>query len=73
MSNLLHVTLKDPQNSGFTWREFYCPACLEKKRAASTWLVFLKQVPVTPEYLSGFYPPLVNEPVCRDCGLLFRR
>ena len=73
MGNLLHVTIKDPENSGYTWREFYCTACLQKKRATSTCLTFLKQIPVTPKYLSGFYPPLVNEPVCRGCGLLFRR
>ena len=53
MSNLFHVTMKEPENS--------------------TWLVFLKHVRVTPQYLSRLYPPLVNEPVCADCGILFRR
>ena len=73
MGNLIHATIRYPDNSGYTWREFYCPDCLEKKRSISTWLTFLKQVHVTPKYLSRLYPPLVNEPVCAGCGCLFRR
>lgn len=73
MSNLFHVTMKDPENSGYTWRKFYCPYCMDKKQEVSTWLMFLKRIRVTPLYLSRLYPPLVNEPVCADCGILFRR
>jgi hypothetical protein len=73
MSNLFHVTMKEPENSGYSWRGFYCAYCMDNKRAVSTWLVFLKHVRVTPQYLSRLYPPLVNEPVCADCGILFRR
>ena len=73
MGNLLHATIKDPANSGYTWREFYCPACMKQKQATSTRLTFMKQVPVTPKYLSRMYPPVVDEPVCRGCGRLFRR
>ena len=72
MENLFHATLRDPENSGYTWREFYCVACLERKRAESTWLIFLKEIPVTPKHLSRLYPPLVNEPVCAECSCLFR-
>ena len=72
MGNLVHVTIKAPDNSGYTWCEFYCPTCLEKKRVTSQWLEFLKQSPVTPKYLSRLYPPLVNEPECAECKLLFR-
>lgn len=73
MSNLFHVTMKDPENSGYTWREFYCSSCVDKKQSVSTWLQFLDRTHVTPQYLSRLYPPLVNEPVCADCGILFRR
>jgi hypothetical protein len=27
---IFHVVLKDHENSGFIWDDFYCPACLEK-------------------------------------------
>lgn len=72
MSNLFHLTITEPENSGYTWREFYCPCCMDKKKAVSTWLTFLKLVRVTPQYLSRLYPPLVNEPVCADCSIMFR-
>ena len=73
MSALLHVIFKDPENSGYVWDEFYCPECLEKKLAISTWLEVIRQTKVTPKYLSEFYLPLVNEPVCDECRSVFTR
>lgn len=72
MSKLLHVTLKDPTNSGYIWREFYCPDCLEKKLESFAWMKVIRRVNATPKHLSTIYPQLVNEPYCRDCGSIFR-
>jgi hypothetical protein len=30
MADLYHVVLKDQENSGYVWDEFFCPTCLEK-------------------------------------------
>jgi hypothetical protein len=73
MKILLHVVIKDHENSGYVWDEFYCPDCLYRKVKASNCLEVLSQAIVTPRYLSGIYPQLANEPVCDKCGLIFRR
>ncbi|WP_435549744.1 hypothetical protein [Desulfobacterium sp. N47] len=73
MSALLHVTIKDIDNSGYVWDVFYCPDCLEKMLTSSTWLEVIRQVKVTPQYLSHLYPQLVNEPVCDKCHSVFKR
>jgi hypothetical protein len=73
MKILLHVVMKDHENSGYVWDEFYCPDCLDRKVKTSNSLEVLRQAIVTPRYLSGLYPQLVNEPVCDNCGLIFPR
>ena len=73
MKVLLHVVIKDHENSGYVWDEFYCPDCLEKWMMTTTSLEILRRVITTPQYLSCLYPQLVNEPVCDKCGLIFRR
>ena len=73
MKILLHVVIKDHENSGYVWDEFYCPGCLDRKVKTSNCLEVLRQATVTPRYLSGIYPQLVNEPVCDKCGLIFPR
>ncbi len=73
MSELLHVVIKDRDNSGFVWDDFFCQECIGRLLKACNWLVILKGARTTPQYLMKFYPPLVNEPVCRDCGKVFRR
>ena len=72
MSVLLHLTVKDPENSGHVWNDFYCPDCLERMLASSR-LEVIRQEKVTPQHLSRLYPPLVNEPVCDECGSVFVR
>ena len=47
MSVLLHVVIKDNENSGYVWDEFYCPDCLEKWIATTSSLEILRQV-ITP-------------------------
>ena len=71
MSNLVHVVIKDHENSGYVWDDFYCPACLENWVMKFDNLEILRQATVTPQYLSRLYPPLVNEPECRRCRVLF--
>jgi len=73
VSNLVHVVIKDHENSGYVWDEFYCPTCLDRWVIQHDNLEILRQATATPQYLSRLYPPLVNEPVCRECGVLFRR
>lgn len=73
MSNLVHVVIKDHENSGYVWDDFYCPSCLYRWVIRHDNLKILRQATVTPQYLSRLYPPLVNEPACRECGKLFRR
>ena len=73
MKVLLHVVIKDHENSGYVWDEFYCPECLSWMVKANKCLEVLRQTMVTPRYLSGLYPQLVNEPVCDKCGLIFPR
>jgi hypothetical protein len=73
MSNLVHVVIKDHENSGYVWDDFYCLACLDRRVIQHDNLEILRQAIATPQHLSRLYPPLVNEPVCRECGLVFRR
>jgi len=68
---MFHVVVKDYENSGFVWDAFYCQACLEKNIATAKHLEILQQHTVTPEHLSRIYPPLVDEPVCENCGTIF--
>jgi hypothetical protein len=72
MKVLLHVVIKDHENSGYVWDEFYCPDCLCRMVKANNCLEVLSQTIATPRYLSGLYPQLVNEPVCDKCGLIFQ-
>ena len=71
MSELLHVVIKDHENSGYVWDDFFCPECLGRLLKACNWLEILKRSGLTPQYLSRLYPPLVNEPVCVECDLVF--
>ena len=71
MADLYHVVLKDHENSGYVWDEFFCPICLEKWVTKSDHLEILCQTIASPQYLSRVYPPLVNEPYCRECGVIF--
>jgi hypothetical protein len=73
MSVLLHVVIKDHQNSGYSWDEFYCPECLDRMLNSCAGLEILNRSSITPQYLSRLYPPLVNEPVCVECDLVFER
>jgi len=73
MKILSNVIMKDHENSGYVWDEFYCPDCLNRKANANNYLAVLRQAIVTPRYLSGIYPQLVNEPVCDMCGHIFQR
>jgi len=71
VSELLHVVIKDPENSGYVWDEFFCPECLGRLSKACGHLEVLRRSITTPQYLMRLYPQIVNEPVCRDCGKLF--
>ena len=71
MSVLLHVVIKDAENSGFVRDEFFCPECLARLLKACSHLAILKGSKTTPQYLMRLFPPLLNEPSCRDCGKLF--
>ena len=71
MTVLFHVVLKDHENSGFVWDDFYCPACLEERVAHAEHLEVLQKHLTTPKHLSRLFPPIVNEPVCAGCGLVF--
>ena len=73
MSELLHVVIKDPENSGYIWDDFFCPECIGRLLRACSHLEVLRISITTPRYLMRLYPPLVNEPGCRDCGKLFMR
>jgi len=73
MSVLLHVVIKDHENSGYVWDEFFCPECLDRMLKACGSLEVLKRSITTPQYLSRLYPQIVNEPVCRECSKLFVR
>ena len=73
MSELLHVFIKDHENSGYVWDEFFCSCCLGRLLKACSWLEILKRSITTPQYLMRLYPQIVNEPSCRDCGKLFMR
>ena len=72
MSNLFHVVVKDHENSGYVYDEFYCSPCLENWVRQFDNLEILRQTTATPQHLSRIYPPLVNEPVCAVCLVLFR-
>ncbi len=71
MSELLHVVIKDHENSGYVWDEFYCRQCFDRKFDNAANLEVLKKAKLTPLYLSRMYPQVVNEPVCRECGEFF--
>jgi hypothetical protein len=58
MADLYHVVLKDHENSGYVWDEFFCPTCLEKWVTKSNHLEILCQTMASPQYLSRVYPPL---------------
>ena len=73
MSELLHVVIKDHENSGYVWDEFFCPGCLGRLLKACNWLEILKWSIITPQHLSRLYPQIVNEPACKECGKLFVR
>ena len=73
MSTLFHVVVKDHENSGFVYDEFYCQECLDAWVIRFEFKEILRRSIVTPKYLSRLYPQLINEPTCRECGLLFRR
>ena len=70
--NLLHVVIKDHENSGFVYDEFYCPDCLKDWVMKFEEKEILRREITTPQWLSRLYPPLVNEPHCDRCGLMFR-
>ena len=70
--NLLNVVIKDHDNSGFVYDEFYCLECLKDWVLKFDCLEILRREKVTPQHLSRLYPPLVNEPHCDRCGLMFR-
>jgi len=69
--NLLHVVIKDHDNFGFVYDEFYCPDCLKDWVMKFEEKEILRRKITTPKYLSRLYPPLVNEPHCDRCGLRF--
>ena len=71
MSELLHVVIKDHENSGYVCDNFFCPECLGKLLNSCSILEVLRRSITTPQYLSRLYPQIVNEPVCRECGKLF--
>lgn len=71
MADMYHVVLKDYENAGYIWDEFFCSECLKCSVTKSEHLEILKQVVATPKYLSRIYPPLVNEPHCCKCGRMF--
>jgi hypothetical protein len=71
MFNLYHVVLKSHENSGYVWDEFYCPDCLMDFIMKFEHLEILRRTMATPKYLSRLYPPLVNKPQCRECGVIF--
>ena len=73
MSKLLHVVIKDHENSGYVWDEFFCPECFDRMLNACSSLEILKKSRTTPQYLSRLYPQIVNEPACKECGKLFVR
>lgn len=72
MSVLLHAVIKDWDNSGLVYDDFYCPECLESRVLICDFKEILRLAITTPKYLSRLYPPLVNEPVCAVCGARFR-
>ena len=71
MADLYHVVLKDHENSGYVWDEFFCPDCLISQVMKFEHQEILRQTMANPQYLSRLYPPLVNEPHCRECGVIF--
>ncbi|GAB6906648.1 conserved hypothetical protein [Desulfosarcina cetonica] len=71
MTDLYHVVLKDHENSGYVWDEFYCSRCLNDQITKFQQLEILRQTRASPQYLSRLYPPLINEPECRECGAVF--
>ena len=72
MSNLLYVVIKDHENFGFVYDEFYCPKCLKNLVMKFKEKEILRREITTPKYLSRIYPQPVNEPSCNRCVLMFR-
>ena len=66
----MHVIIKDHQNSGYVWDNFFCQECIGRLLEACSHLEVLRRSITTPHYLMRLYQ-IVNEPVCRDCGKLF--
>ena len=71
MTDLYHVVLKDHDNSGHVWDDFFCPGCLNVFASRFDHLEIIRQSRASPQYLSRLYPPLVSEPYCRECGAIF--
>ena len=60
MSVLLHAVIKDWDNSGLVYDDFYCPGCLESWVLSFDFKEILRLAKTTPQYLSRLYPPLVR-------------
>ena len=48
MADLYHVVIKDHENSGYVWGDFFCPACLEKWVMTFEHLEILRQTMANP-------------------------
>jgi len=69
-----YVILKDNDNSGIVYSRFVCDRCwkAEEVRLAATDYIDVREVrEVTPTTLSRIFPPLVDEPECSVCGVVF--
>ncbi len=71
MADLYHVVIKDHDNSGYVWNAFFCLDCLKSRIMNGTGREILRSILATPRFLSRLYPPLVDEPICSECGDLF--
>ena len=71
MANLYHLILRNQADSGHVWDEFYCPRCLENWIMQVENIEIICQTIATPQLLSRLYPPLMNEPHCRKCVVVF--
>ena len=48
MSELLHVIIKDHENSGYVWDDFFCLECLVRLLKVCNWLEVRKRSRTTP-------------------------
>lgn len=71
-ANLLYVKMKDNDNWGYIYYEFICPDCLDFITEGCSHLQIVEKRIATRRVLSGFYPPLVDEPRCEHCGLYYK-